>query len=119
MAAGDFNGDGNVDLAFVSQNTNTVSILVGTFGGTFNPGAAYPTGNKPSGIVAADFNGDGVLDLAVTNSTDNTITILLGNGDGTFRPGTIINDTGSYPTPNIVAGLHIDRPKQPAVLNRL
>jgi len=117
MAAGDFNGDGNVDLAFVSQNTNTVSILLGTFGGTFNFGAAYPTGNKPSGIVAADFNGDGVLDLAVTNSTDNTITILLGNGDGTFRPGTIINDTGSYPTQIIAADLNIDGHMDLAVLN--
>src|SRR5260370_38218408 len=97
MAAGDFNGDGNVDLAFVSQNTNTVSILVGTFGGTFNPGAAYPTGNKPSGIVAADFNGDGELDLAVPNSTDNTITILLGNGDGKFLTGTRNNGTRSLP----------------------
>ena len=117
MATGDFNGDGNVDVAFVSQNTNTVSILLGTFGGTLSSGAAYPTGNLPSGIVAADFNGDGVLDLAVTNSADNTITILLGNGDGTFRPDTTINDTGSYPTKIIAADLNGDGRMDLAVLN--
>jgi hypothetical protein len=117
MATGDFNGDGNVDVAFVSQNTNTVSILLGTFGGTLSFGAAYPTGNRPSGIVAADFNGDGELDLAVTNSTDNTITILLGNGDGTFRPGTTINETGTYPTQIIAADLNGDGRMDLAALN--
>jgi len=117
MATGDFNGDGNVDVAFVSQNTNTVSILLGTFGGTLSSGAAYPTGNLPSGIVAADFNGDGVLDLAVTNSADNTITILLGNGDGTFRSGTTINDTGTYPTQIVAADFNGDGHLDLAVLN--
>ena len=117
MATGDFNGDGNVDVAFVSQNTNTVSILLGTFGGTLSSGAAYPTGNLPSGIVAADFNGDGVLDLAVTNSADNTITVLLGNGDGTFRPGTTINDTGTYPTQIVAADFNGDGHLDLAVLN--
>lgn len=117
MATGDFNGDGNIDVAFVSQNTNTVSILLGTFGGTLSSGAAYPTGNLPSGIVAADFDGDGVLDLAVTNSADNTITILLGNGDGTFRPGTTINDTGTYPTQLVAADFNGDGHLDLAVLN--
>ena len=117
MATGDFNGDGNVDVAFVSQNTNTVSILLGTFEGTLSSGAAYPTGNLPSGIVAADFNGDGVLDLAVTNSADNTITILLGNGDGTFRPGTTISDTGTYPTQIVAADFNGDGHLDLAVLN--
>jgi hypothetical protein len=61
LAVGDFNGDGYPDIAVVSQNSNTVSILLGAPGGIFNPGASYPTGNLPSGIVAADLNGDGVL----------------------------------------------------------
>jgi len=52
MAIGDFNGDGYPDIAVVSQNSNTVSILLGAPGGIFNPGASYPSGNLPSGIVA-------------------------------------------------------------------
>ncbi len=117
MATGDFDGDGNVDVAVVSQGTNTVSILLGAFGGFLNPGASYPTGYTPSGIVAADFNGDGVLDLAFTNSRDNTITIFLGNGDGTFRLGSTINDPGTYPTKIIAADFNGDGLMDLAVVN--
>jgi hypothetical protein len=117
MATGDFNGDGNVDVAVVSEVTNTVSIFLGTFGGSLNPGAAYPTGNTPSGIVAADFNGDGVLDLAFTNARDNTVTILLGNGDGTFRADSTINDPGAYPTKIVAADFNGDGRMDLAVVN--
>lgn len=120
MASGDFNGDGNLDVAFLTANPpngNVVSIFLGNFGGSLSAGATYPVGNTPSGIVAADFNGDGILDLAITNSADNTITILLGNGDGTFRPGTTVSDPGSYPTKIVAADLNRDGYMDLAVLN--
>lgn len=117
LAVGDFNGDGNPDLAVVSQDSNTVSILLGAPGGIFNPGASYPTGNLPSGIVAADLNGDGVLDLAFTNAGDNTVSILLGNGDGTFRLGTTVSDPGIYPTRLVAADFNADGALDLAVIN--
>ncbi len=117
MAIGDFNGDGYPDIAVVSQNSNTVSILLGAPGGIFNPGASYPSGNLPSGIVAADLNGDGVLDLAFTNADDNTVSILLGNGDGTFRLGTTISDPGVYPTHLVAADFNTDGALDLAVIN--
>src|SRR5215467_3997664 len=40
MATADFNHDGVLDLAVVSQQSNTVSILTGNFGGTFTAGAS-------------------------------------------------------------------------------
>ncbi len=83
-ATGDFNGDGNLDIAVANSNTNTVSILLGKGDGTFGAHMDYATGGKPLGIVVGDF-GNGHLDLAVTNSTSNTVSILLGNGDGTFQ----------------------------------
>jgi hypothetical protein len=85
VAVGDFNGDGNRDLAIVNQAQNTVSILLGNGDGTFAAHADFPTGNTPVAVATGDFNGDGKLDLAVVNKLGNSVSILLGNGDGTFQ----------------------------------
>ncbi|MGB6130901.1 MAG: FG-GAP-like repeat-containing protein [Acidobacteriaceae bacterium] len=86
MVAGDFNGDGKLDLALADAAANTVIVLLGNGDGTFQAPIAIPVGNDPDAIVAGDFNNDGKLDLAVANAGDNTVTLLLGNGDGTFTP---------------------------------
>ena len=86
VAAGDFTGDGHLDLAVVNGWTNNISILLGNGDGTFQPAVTYSAGIGPGAIVAADFNGDGRLDLAVTDFYSNEVSILLGNGDGTFQP---------------------------------
>jgi len=99
IAAGDFNGDGKIDLAVTSE-INTLTILLGNGDGTFSQATGSPVtvGNYPVAIVICDFNGDGKLDLAIANSQDNTVTILLGNGNGTFTqaPGSPIT-VGSTP----------------------
>jgi hypothetical protein len=82
---GDFNGDGNLDMA-VLQPTG-VAILLGKGDGTFTTGAsvAIPSNSWSIGKMAVgDFNGDGKLDIAVITNTNPGIDILLGNGDGTF-----------------------------------
>jgi FG-GAP-like repeat/Putative Ig domain len=86
IAAADFNGDGNLDLAVTSNGNNTVSILLGNGDGTFTPatGSPIPVGKTPYALAVGDFLGSGKLGLAVANFTDNTVTILAGNGDGTF-----------------------------------
>ncbi|MGA6983660.1 MAG: FG-GAP-like repeat-containing protein [Candidatus Sulfotelmatobacter sp.] len=93
VAVGDFNGDGNQDVAVVNFASNTVTILLGNGSGSFTPAPNCTatsvncvTGSAPKGIATGDFNGDGYLDLAVTNSGSNTVSVLLGNGDGTFQP---------------------------------
>jgi len=98
IAVGDFNGDGNLDLAVTNQQDNTVTILLGNGDGTFAAAPVSPaTGNSPVSIAVGDFNGDGKLDLAVANQQDNTVTILLGNGDGTFTAASASPATGSSP----------------------
>ena len=44
VAVGDFNGDGNPDLAVVVTTTNSVAILLGNGDGTFQPAIGYPAG---------------------------------------------------------------------------
>jgi hypothetical protein len=85
LAAGDFNGDGKLDMAVV-QLSGIVSILLGNGDGTFNAGST-PAAASGSAIATGDFNGAGKVDLAVTDYAGGTVTILLGNGDGTFTAG--------------------------------
>lgn len=99
IAAGDFNGDGKLDLAVTSEGS-ALTILLGNGDGTFSQASGSPitVGNLPVAIAACDFNGDGKVDLAIVNYQDSTVTILLGNGDGTFyaAPGSPIS-VGSLP----------------------
>ncbi|MEG3927130.1 MULTISPECIES: DUF4347 domain-containing protein [unclassified Microcoleus] len=89
IAAGDFNGDGKLDLATAPRfgsNDSTISILFGSGTGSFGPPVPLNT-NKPKFTVAtADFNGDGKLDLVTSNNevTDN-ISVFLGDGNGNFN----------------------------------
>ncbi len=84
IVAGDFNGDGKLDLAVTDETGNTVDVLLGNGDGTFKPAVTVAVGGEPDALVVGDFNDDGMLDLAIANSGDGTVTLLLGKGDGTF-----------------------------------
>ncbi len=88
MAAGDFDGDGHLDLAVSSIGINSlmprIRILLGVGDGTFRM-APDVVGFAPNMIAAADFDGDGRLDLAVKVGGQPEIKVLLGRGDGTFE----------------------------------
>ncbi|MGD1101618.1 MAG: FG-GAP-like repeat-containing protein, partial [Terriglobia bacterium] len=106
VAAGDFNGDGIVDLAVVQPSRNSVAILLGKADGTFSPAVFYPTGAQPVAVAVGDFNGDGRQDLAIANQNcassftcraNGSVSILLGKGDGTFQSQTVIA-SGTQPS---------------------
>jgi trimeric autotransporter adhesin len=89
IVGGDFNGDGNQDLAAQDCGGvyNDVLVFLGHGDGTFTavpPGTSV--GFDPAWTAVGDFNGDGKLDLAVVTSFSPYMTTLLGNGDGTFTP---------------------------------
>ncbi len=86
IAVGDFNGDGNLDLAITNPLNNDVAILLGNGNGTFGPAVNYPAGSFISSIAVGDFSGNGKLDIAVTD--DYVVSVLLGNGNGSFSAPT-------------------------------
>ena len=82
IAASDFNGDGNIDLALVAQLGYEVRVILGNGDGTFQPETTYSSGGVEFSIATADLSRDGVPDLVVGGG--DHVSILLGNGDGTF-----------------------------------
>ena len=115
LAAGDFTGEGYLDLA-VAHSDGTVDIFLQDGEGDFYPNAGTQAGSSPSAIAIGDFNGDGKADLAITNSGGDNISILLGDGTGNFNaaasPG-----TGSAPAAIAVGDFNGDGLADLAVAN--
>lgn len=95
LTSADFNGDTIPDLAVANQNSNDVSILLGTGTGSFGAATNFAVGSWPWSVVAADFTGDGIADLATSNQNSNNLSVLIGAGNGSFSAATnfIVGDT--------------------------
>jgi hypothetical protein len=99
IVAGDFNGDGNLDIALgVSSLSTTVVILLGDGKGNFAPVTSNPITVAGTPLLVQDFNGDGIPDLLLSSLTNGTVTVLLGNGDGTFRTAAVSPISTNYGT---------------------
>lgn len=92
VRAGDFNHDGNMDIAVTLNNPGGVSVLLGNGDGSFQSPVFYPVEDGPQDLAVANLNNDGNLDLLVVNECGHTsgcrqgtVSVLLGNGDGTFQ----------------------------------
>ena len=78
VSAGDFDADGDADLAIANTISNDVTILKNKGLGDFStPGSSpEPAGEEPGEIAVADADGDVDLDLAVANHASSNVTIL-------------------------------------------
>jgi hypothetical protein len=120
-AAGDFNGDGRLDLA-VSISAGVQMFLGNGTGddgdGTFTAGAVAAGGSTTRGIVAADFDEDGLLDVALVNGGSNTISVFRGLGNGTLQAG-VTYAVGSSPSRAFVGDFNEDGIWDLAVTNNV
>lgn len=88
VAAGDFNGDGNPDVAIEDWGEDKVVVVLGDGKGGFGtPGTTYPAGHHPyQRLRAADMDGDGRADIVTTNWEGDNVTVLLSDGKGFHQP---------------------------------
>ena len=99
VAAGDFTGNGNMDLAVSSADNNYVDVFLGDGHGNFqavtgNPFLSFAIGG-PDGLQVGDFDSDNLLDVAVVGgdgATEGAVTVLKGDGTGklTQQPATAL-----------------------------
>jgi uncharacterized protein (TIGR03437 family) len=94
LSAGDFDGNGIVDLALADSENAFLEILKGAGNGAFSETARYPIQDPvaiPAGLAVADFNRDGKNDVAMLTaqtpgSPTAMIELFLARGDGTLLP---------------------------------
>ena len=87
VAYGDFNKDGLMDMAAVT-NPTTIVVSLGNPDGSYTVSATLtaPKNLPIGGVQVSDVNGDGKLDISAGGLINNRFYshIWLGNGDGTF-----------------------------------
>ncbi|WP_199248245.1 FG-GAP-like repeat-containing protein [[Phormidium] sp. ETS-05] len=102
IAVKDFNGDGQLDMVVVNENSDDVSVLLGNGAGSFGAATNLAVGDLPLSVAAGDFNGDGNQDMAVANYNSSNVSVLLGNGAGGF--GSPSNFTGGASPRSVAVG---------------
>jgi hypothetical protein len=85
MYAGDFDSDGDIDIASTS-NPSSIAVLLNNGDGTFGAPAYTTVQGDPMALFGADLDADGDIDLVSAHNQAGTshLVILKNNGSGVF-----------------------------------
>lgn len=101
VAAGDFDGDGNGDLAAVGAR-NQVSVRLATGAET-----RFVLPRTPLDLAAADLDGDGRAELITADPEEGSLSVVRSQGGGNFAPAVALR-VGVKPRGLTVADLNGD-----------
>lgn len=68
IATGDYDGDGELDMAMPLYNSDLVVIMRGLGNGSFTSSELFSTGDQPTAVQFGDVNNDGRDDLLVSTT---------------------------------------------------
>jgi hypothetical protein len=101
IAVGDFNSDGNMDLAIANHEKQYLTVLLGNGNGNFTPAnnSPFPTRGiqHTHGVTAGDFNNDERLDLATDSWANDQIEVLFGDSLSLFKSHSLFFKVGKRP----------------------
>lgn len=99
---GDFDSDGNPDVALAGWFPSRVILYRGRGDGTFGSPLSVPLAFNPYGICSGDFNEDGRLDIAASAAFGDQVVGVFGDGHGGMSVPTVLARGPSF-TDAIVA----------------
>ncbi len=76
LRAVDIDADGDLDLAVVLKNTNTLRIYTNP-AGAFTAGQSIALGSNPRSLIAVDLNADSTPDFATANRDSNSLSVVF------------------------------------------
>ncbi len=81
-ALGDFDGDGNLDVALANGDAKRIGVVFADAAGGWNTAHCARSGRSPHSIDAGDFDGDGKIDVVALCALDTTIQVHRGTATG-------------------------------------